>query len=115
MTETSRSGTNGLTEDQRHAALGRFQTLLPYLKEGVSLARIAQEEKQIQRLPNRWAAEHRRLRMRGPCFKLNAHKDKRRTLPTVQQLLGRLAVPKLHQLIPTVTEADCESLVVSAA
>ena len=43
MTATSRSGTNGLTEDQRHAALGRFQILLPYLKEGVSLARIAQE------------------------------------------------------------------------
>ena len=95
---------DGLTEDQCRAALGRFLTLLPYPKEGVSLARIAQEQKQIQCLPNRWAAEHHRLRMRGRCFKLNAHKGKRRTLPTIQQLLGRLAVPKLHQLIPTVTE-----------
>ena len=68
------------------SALDRSEILLPYLKEGVSLARIAQEQKQIQRLPNRWAAEYRRLRMRGRCFKLNAHKDKRRTLPTIQQL-----------------------------
>jgi len=66
-------------------------------------------------ISTRWAAEYHRLRMRVRCFKRNAHKDKRRTLPTVQLLLGRLAVPKLHQLIPTVTKADCESLVVSAA
>jgi hypothetical protein len=64
---------------------------------------------------NHWAADYRRLGVRARCLKLNAHKDKRRTLPTIQQLLGRLAVPKLHQLIPTVTEVDCESLVVSAA
>jgi hypothetical protein len=115
MTAAPHSGMDGLAEDQRRASLGRFQTLLPYLKEGVSLARIAQEQKQIQRLPNRWAAEYRRLRVRGRCFKFNAHKDKQRTLPTIQQLFGRLAVPKLHQLIPTVTEVDCESLVVSAA
>ena len=53
--------------------------------------------------------------MRGRCFKLNAHKDKRRTLSTIQELLGRLAMPNLDQVIPTVTEVDCESLVVGAA
>ena len=48
-------------------------------------------------------------------FKRNAYKDKRRTLPTIQQLLGRLAMLNLDQVIPTVTEVDCESLVVGAA
>ena len=64
---------------------------------------------------NRWAADYRELRMRGLCFKLNAAKDKRRTLPTIQQLLGRLAMLNLDQVIPTVTEVDRESLVVGAA
>ena len=95
--------------------LDRSQILFPYLKEEVSLAYIAQGQKLTLRLPHRWAADNRRLRMRGRCFKLNADNDKRRTLPTIQQLLGRPAVPNLHQLIPTVTEVDCESLVVSAA
>ena len=43
MTETPHSGTDGLSEDQRRAALGRFQILRPYLEEGVPLTRIAQE------------------------------------------------------------------------
>ena len=53
--------------------------------------------------------------MRGRCFKLNANKEKRQTLSTIQELLGRLAMPNLDQVIPTVTEVDCESLVVGTA
>jgi hypothetical protein len=52
--------------------------------------------------------------MRGHCFKLNADKEKRRTLPTILQSLGRLAMLKLDQVIPTVTEVDCETRVVGA-
>jgi hypothetical protein len=69
----------------------------------------------IPRLLNRRAADYRRLGMRGRCFKLNADKEKRRTLSTIQELLGRLAMPNLDQVIPTVTEVDCESLVVGTA
>ena len=78
-------------------------------------AHIAQEQRLIPRLLNRRAADYRRLGMRGRCFKLNADKEKRRTLSTIQELLGRLAMPNLDQVIPTVTEVDCESLVVGAA
>jgi hypothetical protein len=53
--------------------------------------------------------------MTGRCFKLNADKDKRRTLPTIQRLLGRLAMLNLDQVIPTVIEVDCETRVVGAA
>ena len=115
MTEILHCGTSGLAEDQRLIVLDRSQSLLPYLKEGISLVHIAQEQKLIPRLLNRWAADYRRLGTRGPCFKLNADKDKRRTLPTIQQLLGRLAMLNLDQVIPTVTEVDCESLVVGDA
>jgi|SRR5271157_1908864 len=115
MTEILHCGTTGLAEDQRLIVLDRSQIVLPYLKEGVSLAHVAQEQKSIPHLHQPWAADYRELRMRGPCFKLNAAKDKRRTLPTIQQLLGRLAMLNLDQVIPTVTEVDCESLVVGAA
>jgi hypothetical protein len=115
MTEILHCGTSGLAEDQRLIALDRSEILLPYWKEGVSLAHIAQEQKLIPCLLDRWAADYRRLGMRGACFKLNAAKDKRRTFSTIQQLLGRLAILNLDQVIPTVTEVDCESLVVGAA
>ena len=52
--------------------------------------------------------------MRGRCFKLNADKERWRMLSTIQELLGSLAMPNLDQVIPTVTEVDCESLVVGA-
>ena len=104
MTTTPHSGTDG--EDQRRTALDRFQILRPHLKEGVSLAHIAQEQELIPRLLNRWAADYRRLGTRGRRLKPNADKEKRRTLPTIHQLLGRLGMPNLDQVIPTVTEVD---------
>jgi hypothetical protein len=81
----------------------------------VTLAQTAQEQKLIPHLLHRWAADYRRLGMRERCLKLNADKEKRRTLPTIQPLLGRLAMLNLDQVISTVTEVDCKSLVVGAA
>ena len=115
MTTTPHSGTDGLTEDQRRTALDRFQILRPHLEEDIPLDRIAHEQNLSSRTLSRWAANYRRLGLAGLCRKSRTDKDQRRMSPTLQQLLGRLAVPKLHQLIPTVTKADCESLVVSAA
>jgi hypothetical protein len=102
-------------DDQRLNAPDRSQNLLPDPKEGVSLAHMAQGQKLIPRLPNRWAADSRRLGMRGSCQKRNDDNGKRRTLPTLQQWLGTLAMPNREQAIPTVTEVDCESRVVGAA
>jgi hypothetical protein len=48
-------------------------------------------------------------------LKLNADKENRRTLPTLEQFLGRLAVPNRDQVIPTGTAVGCENLVVGAA
>jgi len=43
MMATRRSGTDGLTEDQRLIAFSRFQILRAYLEEDVPLARTTQE------------------------------------------------------------------------
>ena len=104
---------SGLAKDRRVIVLDRSRILLAYLKQGLFLARMAQGQKRIPRLRHRWAADYRRLGLRGRCLKLNADKEKRRTLPNIQQLLGRLAMRNLDQVIPTMTEAGCDSLVVS--
>src|SRR5271166_6074141 len=80
MTVTSRSGTNGLTEDQRRTALDRFQILRPHLEEDIPLDRIAHEQKLSSRTLSRWAANYRRLGLREHCRKPHAGKDKRRVL-----------------------------------
>ena len=115
MTEILRCGTSDLAKHERLIVLDRPQILLSYLKEGMSLAHVAQEQKLIPLLLNRWAADYRRLGTRRHSLKLDADKEKRRTLPTIQQLLRSLAMPNLGQAIPTVTEVECESLVVGAA
>jgi hypothetical protein len=115
MTETLHCGTSGPADDPRLSALDRSPILLPDRKEGVSLAHTAQEPKLIPRPLHRWADDSRRLGMRGRRLKLNAAEEKRRTLPTLQRLLGRPAMPSRDQAIPTGTEVDCESLVVGAA
>jgi hypothetical protein len=75
--------------------LDRSPIPLAYLKQGVFLAHITQGQKLIPCLLHRWTADYHRLGMRGRCLKLNTDKEKRRTLPTIQQPLGRLAMLKL--------------------
>jgi hypothetical protein len=103
---------SGLAKDQRVILLDRSRMLLAYLKQVLFLANLAQGQKRIPRLLHRRATDYRRLGLTGRCLKLNADKEKWRTLSTIQQLLGRLAVLNLDQVIPTVTEVDCESRVV---
>ena len=107
-------GPSGLAEDQRVIGLNRSRILLVYLEQGVFLAHMAQGQKLIPYVLHRWAADYHRLGMTGRCFKLNADKDKRRTPPTIQRLLGGLAMLSPDQGIPTVTEVGCESRVVGA-
>jgi hypothetical protein len=103
-------GSSGLAKDRRVIGINRSRIL----KQGVFLAHMAQGQEPIPCLLHRWAADYHRLGMRGRCFKLNADKDKRRTLPTILQLLGRLAMRNLDQVIPTVTEVDRETRGVGA-
>jgi hypothetical protein len=65
MTETTHSGTNGLSELRRTAALGRFQTLRPYLEKGAPFTQIAQEHKRGLRTVNCCAVNDRWLGLAG--------------------------------------------------
>ena len=101
MTATPHFGTGDLTEDQRRAALGRFQTLRPHLEEDVPLARIAHEHKSNLRTPNRWATNYRQLELAWLCRKPPIDKDKRRMSPTLQQLIDGLAMRNLCPVLLT--------------
>src|SRR5208337_5442047 len=96
MTENTHSGTDGLSEDQRRAALGRFQIVRPYLEEGVPLTRIAQEHKLGLRTVSRWAANYRQLGLAGLCRSSRSDRDKRRMSPTLQQFIEGLALHRPH-------------------
>src|SRR5262245_51891549 len=48
-------------------------------------------------------------------LKFNPDKEKRRTLPTLQQFLGRSAMPNRDPVIPPGTEVGCENPVVGTA
>src|SRR5262249_43243535 len=69
MTTTPHPGTDDLTEDQRRAALARFQVLRPHLEEDIPLDRIAHEQNLSLRTLSRWAATYRRLGLAGLCRK----------------------------------------------
>src|SRR3954447_20688324 len=92
MTETLASGTDGLTEDQRRAALGRFQVLRPYFEDSVPLASIALENHLPVRTLTRWAANYRRLGLAGLCRKSRNDRDRRKMSPTLQQFIEGLAL-----------------------
>jgi hypothetical protein len=115
MTGILHSGTSRLAEGRRLIGLDRSRILLPDLEEGVSLAHMAQEPELIPRPLHRGVADCRRLGMRGRRLNLNAAKVQRRTLPTLLRSIGRLVMPSLDQMNPTVTEVDCGDPVVGAA
>jgi putative transposase len=96
MTATPHPGTEGLTEDQRRAALDRFQILRPHLEEGVPLARIAQEHHLGVRTLSRWAAHYRQFGLAGLCRKPRSDRDQRKMSPTLQQFIEGLALHRPH-------------------
>jgi putative transposase len=92
MALTTRSGTGGLTEQERSLALDRFQILRPCLEDGVPLARVAEENHLSVRTVRRWAESYRQFGLAGLCRKGRADKRKRRMSPTLQQLIEGLAL-----------------------
>jgi hypothetical protein len=86
MTETLRCGPSGPVDDRRLGAIDRSPILLPGRKGGMSLAHLAQEQKPIARRIHRRVANYHRVEERR-FLKFKSDKEKRRTLPTLQQFL----------------------------
>ena len=94
MALTTRSGTGGLTEQERALALERFQILRPFLEDGVPLVRVAEENHLNERTIRRWAKDYRQFGLAGLCHKARADKKKRQMSPTLQQFVEGLALQK---------------------
>ena len=92
MALTTRSGTGGLTEEERVLALGRFHIIRPFLDDGVPLVRIAEENHLSERTVRRWAKDYRRFGLAELCRKGRADKTKRRMSPTLQHFIEGLAL-----------------------
>ena len=93
MALTTRSGTGGLTERERSFALGRFQILQPFLEDGVTLVRIAEENHlSVAGTVRRWAKDYRQFGLAGLCRKCRADKRKRRMSPTLELFIEGLAL-----------------------
>ena len=92
MASTTRSGTAGLTEEERSFALKRFQILRPFLEDGVPLVRIAQENNLGVRTVYRWAENYRERGLAGLCRKARGDKSKRQMSPTLEKVIEGLAL-----------------------
>jgi putative transposase len=96
MTTTPHAGTDSLTEDQRRAALDRFQTLRPHLEEDIPLDHIARDQKLSIRTLSRWVTNYRRLGLAGLCRKHRTDKSQRRMSSKLQQFTEGLMLEKSH-------------------
>jgi putative transposase len=110
MTLTRRSGIGCYTEEERTLALDRFQILRPFLEDGVSLVRIAEENHLGVRTVNRWAENYRKQGLAGLCRKTRADKSKRQMSPTLQHVVEGLA---LQQPRPTAAAVHRQAALVA--
>src|SRR5262245_56632724 len=89
---TTKPGTGGLTEEERSFALARFQMQRPILEDGVTLARVAEENRLSVRTVGRWVRSYRQRGLVGLCRKVRVDKRNRRMSPMLQQFIEGLAL-----------------------
>ena len=92
---------SSLTDDARSRALARFQTIRPFLEDGVPLAQVAREQGVVLRTARRWVDRYRREGLTGLARKERDDKDKRKLTPALRQVIEGLALQKPR--LPTAT------------
>src|SRR5271157_2903074 len=92
--ESSPDFLSGLPDEARSRALARFQTIRPFLEEGVPLTQIAREQGVVLRTARRWVDRYRREGLTGLARKERDDKDKRKLTPALQQVIEGLALRK---------------------
>ena len=106
------SGLVALSEAERERALERFYQLRPVLEEGVSLQRLADDQRIPLRTAQRWLQRYQREGLVGLAHRPRSDHGQRRTVsPEVQQLIEGLALRKppptvaaVHRQVHAVTE-----------
>ncbi len=69
-----------LTEDERQAALERFEILRPCLEQGASMTKVAKKSGIDRRTIRRWMAAYRRCGLRGLVRKRRSDRRRRRRI-----------------------------------
>src|SRR5436305_11662025 len=83
-----------LSEAQRERALERFQTVRPFLEEGIPLARVARERGIILRTLQRWVVRYRHEGLAGLARKERSDRGKRQLSDNLRQAIEGLALKK---------------------
>ena len=83
---------HALSDAARSRALTRFQTIRPFLEDGVPLARIAREHGVNLRSARRWVKDYRNDGLAGLARKARSDKGKRKLSPDLQQVIEGLAL-----------------------
>ncbi len=92
-----------LTEAQRTQAHARFALLQPFLEEGVSLPRLAQEQGVPLRTARRWVARYRWGGVVGLAQQPRADRGHHRVVPPdLQRLIEGLALQQPRRSIAAI-------------
>src|SRR4051812_16057927 len=83
-----------LSEAQRERALERFQTVRPFLEEGIPLARVARERGIILRTLQRWVVRYRHEGLAGLARKGRSDRGKRQPPHNPREAIEGLALKK---------------------
>jgi putative transposase len=85
---------SGLPEADRARAMERFQTIRPYLEEGIPVAQLARHKGIPLRTVWRWIGHYRKGGLGGLARKERGDKDQRKISPPLQQAIEGLALRK---------------------
>ena len=93
---------SSLPDEARSRALTRFQTIRPFLEDGVPLTQIAREQGLVLRPARRWVNRYRKEGLTGLARKERGDKDKRKLTPALQQLIEGMALRKPRMPVATI-------------
>src|SRR5262249_43805745 len=82
------------SEPERSAALERFHVIRPFLEDGVSLSRIAREQRIRLRTAQRWVRRYRKDGMAGVARTGREDREQPRRAPSLRPVIEGLALTK---------------------
>ncbi len=85
---------SALSEDQRAAALARFEQLRPLLEDNVPLARLARELHLPRRTVQRWLTRYRREGLTGLARDQRSDRGQHRLRPGLREAIEGLALQR---------------------
>jgi putative transposase len=103
-----------MSEQQRHEAFARYETIRPYVEDGVPQVEVARQSHVPVKTLQRWVARYRKHGLRGLARLPRADRGTRRGMPKEQLLLieglalspPRRSMATIHRLVGEVSEQE---------